>query len=509
MFCRNANLAQALSVTAALAAVLAAMPSAQAQVPTNAVPAVSADPLAVLSSTPVAFPNFAVSPVAQQFFGLGASLPSLLEFNLFKYVGVAAPKGPSVISNGLQLTSPAGSPRLPNAQFNYVGTGSGNGRGVFIGSAAVPGASAPVSANYTPSTSGAVCAPNVPGVAANPPAQSPLFCQGTPTVYPPSSVSFAGTEVPLNAAEIATYNTNQAPTRGPAIQVPIAYGSVAVAYNQTGGPTGTFNLATADLCRIFDGTFSSYSQLSAASSTGGATGPIVVEIFSDSSGTTNGFTSFLANACPSAIGGPYFLTAGVNTFPTGTPVGTGPNYFNFIRSAGDANVTNAIGSTVGALGYVGASFTSLFQAPIVDIPNPPTAARLQVGGTGAFVPPLTANVRAAIASGLTLNLVAGETKVYTVGGLVSSIPSVIPTAANAYPITVPTYILLYSNYSQATSPNVVAALKGLFGNAFLLGNRTTPIGPNDQLAQQLGLSLPSNPFRTTSRNAISTITQVP
>jgi phosphate transport system substrate-binding protein len=507
MFRKNANLAQALSVTAALAAVLAATPSAQAQ----NVPTVSVDPLAVLvpPGTPTGtppFPNFGVSTDAQQFHGLGATFPALLYRNVFDYVGVAIPQnlpGSGFAANigqtdtstpGLQPTNPAASPRLINAQFNYGGTGSGSGRNVFIGAAAVPG-----TVSYTPSTNGAVCVPSV------------APCQGAPVPYAQGSVSFAGTDVPLTSAELATYNTNQAPTRGPAIQVPSSFGGIAVAYNPTGGAVGTFNLATADLCRIFDGTFSSYSQLSAASSTGGATGPIVVQIRSDSSGTTNGFTSFLANACPAAIGGPYFLSAGVNTFPAAVPLPalTGPNYSNFIRSSGNTAVTNAIGSASGGLGYIEASFTNLFQPPSTAIPNPPAAARLQVGGNGAFVPPLTVNVRAAIASGLTLNLVAGQTKVYTVGGLVSSIPSVIPTAATAYPITVPTYILLYSNYSQATSPNVVAALKGVFGNAFLLGNRTTPIGPNDQLAQQIGFSLPSNPFRATSRNAINTITQTP
>jgi phosphate transport system substrate-binding protein len=531
MFRKNANLAQALSVTAALAAVLAAVPSAHAQgVPAGAIPAVTADPLAVrvpntagtiLVPTDVVFPNFPIlselsTDPAVQFHGLGATFPQLLYRNVFDYVGIAVPQNPSqtdTLTPGLNATNPAGSPRVRHIQVNYNGTGSGNGRGVFIGTAAIP-----PTATYIPSlTPGFVCAPDVPGSATTPPVQVPLPCQGAPVPYASGSVSFAGTDVPLSATEITSYTTNQFPTRGNPIQVPTLFGGIAVAYNRTGGPAGTIDLSTADLCRIFNGTFTNYNQLTAPSTTG-VSGPITVEIRLDSSGTTNGFTSFLANACPVALGTPYFLAAGVNTFPAAGAALTGPNYSNFVRSNGNTGVTNAIGSTSGGLGYIEASFTSLYQAASPAIPNPPTAARLQVGGNGAtFVSPLTANVRAAIATGLTLVPNATyPTTVFTVGGLVSSIPSVIPTAANSYPITVPTYLLAYTRYSTSgtagngpANPGAADALKAVFGNAFLLGNRTTPIGPNDQLAQQIGFSLPSNPFRATSRNAVNTITQAP
>jgi ABC-type phosphate transport system substrate-binding protein len=606
MFGNNANLAQALSVTAALAAVLTAMPSAQADVPPGGVPAVSADPLAVLvpQGTPVGtppLPNFRVSNEAQQFHGLGATFPQIVYRNLFDYYGVTIPQ---IVSQpgfrlGLQPINPAGSPRLINAQYNYVGTGSDTGRDVFLGTSLIPAA-----ATYTPTNTNVippltVCAPAVIGSTVigsdGVSIQVPLPCQGAPISYAPGSVSFAGTDLPLTPAEIATYTENQFPTRGNPIQVPTVFGGIAVAYNQTGGPTGNFNLSTADLCKIFNGTFNSYSQLTAPSTTGGATGSIKVVIPDSSettSGITYGFTSFLAKACPGALGEPftdynrnavrntnisepftdtsgngvydlsepftdyngngvrdalldepftdtngngvynpssYFLLAGVNAFPVGAnaPVpGTGANYVNFIRSSGNTAVTNAIGSTPGGLGYIEASFTNLFQPPSTAIPNPPAAARLQVGGTGStFVLPLTVNVRAAIASGLTLIPDATyPTTVFTVGGLVSSTPSVIPSAANSYPITVPTYILLYSKYSTGgvpdpdgagpalaspANPNAAAALTGFFGNGFLLGNRTNGIGSNDQLVQQIGFSLPSNPFRLTLRTTVGTITQVP
>jgi ABC-type phosphate transport system substrate-binding protein len=503
MFRKNANLAQALSVTAALAAVLAATPSAHAQVA-----AVSTDPLAVLvpPGTPPGtppFPNFGVSTDAQQFHGLGATFPQLLYRNAFDYVGVAIPQQPlgscqtDTLTPGLQATNPAGSPRLINAQYNYCGTGSGTGRNVFIGAAAIPAI-----ATYTPS----IVQPNV--------CVGPS-CATAPVPYAQGSVSFAGTDVPLSAAEIATYTANKFPIRGAPIQVPTVFGGIAVAYNQNGGPTGNFNLATADLCNIFNGNFTNYNQLSVAS-TPATSGPITVEIRSDSSGTTNGFTSFLAKAC----GPGYFLNAGVNTFPLGTPAGTGPNYVNFIRSTSNTNVTNAIGSTPGGLGYIEASFTSLFQAPSTAIPNPPTAARLQVGGnTATFVLPNSAGVRAA-ATGLTLipDATPGgyPATVFTVGGLVSSTPSVIPTAANSYPITVPTYILLYSRYSTSgttgngpANPNAAAALTGFFGNAFLFANEGSQ--PNDPIVKANGFSLPlpNVPNRATLRNAVGTITQVP
>jgi ABC-type phosphate transport system substrate-binding protein len=342
--------------------------------------------------------------------------------------------------------------------------------------------------------------------------------------------TLAGTEVPLTAAELSTYTANQLPTRGNPIQVPIAYGAIAVAYNQTGGPTGSINIATRDLCRIFDGTITNYNQLTTPSTTG-FSGPITVEIRSDSSGTTNGFTSFLAVACPGAIGGAYFLSAGVNTFPTGTPALTAPGYTNFVRSSGNDGVTNAIGSTSGGLGYVTASVTSLVSLNTPNNLNPaPTAARLQVGGnTATFVLPNSAGVRAANTTALTLVPDATyPTTVFTIGGLVNSRTNaggpIVPTAANAYPITVPTYFLAYTRYSTAgiadpdgagpalaaaANPNAATAIKAFLGNGFLFANRTTPIGTNDQLTQQFGFSLPSNPFRAALRNAVNTIVQVP
>jgi ABC-type phosphate transport system substrate-binding protein len=508
MFGKNANSAQALYVTTAIAAVLATMPSAQAQVPPGGVPAVSVDPNAVLSATSVAFPGFAVNPAAQQFFSIGTALPSLVYRNLFDYVGIAIPPISSQAKKpgtpGLQDTNPAGSPRLPNAQFNYVNTGSDNGRLTFIGAA-------PIStlATYTPS----LLTPNV--------CISPS-CAGASVPYATGSLSFAGTEFPLTAGELSTYNTRQLPTRGNPIQVPTVFGGIAVAYNQTGGPTGIINLSTADLCRIYDGTISNYNQLTPPSTTISASLPISVYIraFGSSPGDsiTNAFTSFLANACPAAIGGPYFLSFGVNTFPAGAPPLTGPNYSNFIQANGSDLTVNALGSVPGSIGYIGASFSNIFQVNTPDGLNPaPTAARLQVGGNSAtFVQPLTANVRAAIANGLTLiPNVTYPTTVFTIGGLVSSTPSVIPTAANSYPITIPTYLLAYTRYATSATtgngpviPNAANALKS-FLNAFLFANRTTPINPNDQLVQQLGFSLPDNSIRATLRNAVNTITQVP
>jgi phosphate transport system substrate-binding protein len=520
MFRKNVHLslAQALSITAALAAVLTAVPSAQAQVP-----AVSGDTRAVVFPTVPTGNQFVISNTAIQYHAAGATFPQLVYRRFADYYGIAVPLGTipgslgtaTISTNrgatGIQPLVPTGSPVFDGYQYNYCGAGSSGGRNLYLQKLT----SFPISCTYIPSTSSSVQTPSttVPYSPTGNLAEvfgsfttSPLLFGGTDAELTslPAPVFCPGT-LPTNASEVEVYKCNTAnpggatleSTRGAAIQIPTVFGGIAVAYNSTSPGSAVFNISTADLCRIFDRTsnggvgLTNFNQLTAPSTTTSANIPITVQVRSDSSGTTAAFTAFLAKACPTALGTPYYITVGNGIFPSNT------NTLGFVYTSG--NNAAAIQATPGSLGYVEASFTSLFTA------GGPTAARLQNGATpSVFVQPTTNAVRAAISTGITLTADATYPNVLTVNGLLSSPTPVIPTVTSSYPITVSTYALLYSRYPTQRE---VDSIKNLFLS--ILSNRQTvpTLSANDSIAQSLGFALPStNAIRGQLRAIINSIT---
>jgi phosphate transport system substrate-binding protein len=322
---------------------------------------------------------------------------------------------------------------------------------------------------------------------------SPAQAQSVPANSPTFTIS----DIPLTGTEITTYTTNKSAARGNPVQVPIVFGAIAASYNLGGGPGNVLNIKSADFCGIFNGTITNYNQLTAPSTTTSANLPITVIVRSDTSGTTYALTSYLAKTC----GAGYYLSAGVNTFPT-----TGPSA-SFIRASGSSGITNLIGATQGGLGYLEASFASPFRAKTPDdLNNAPTVARLQNAGDGTFIIPNTNAVRACANSLTTANLISDATypsTVKTLSGVVSSPTPVIPSATGCYPITVPSYALAYNRYSTADQVNAVQSILN-----FILSNRQTipTLGANDSITQSLGFALPSNQLRGTLRGIVNSIT---
>lgn len=445
--------------------------------------AVSTDPNAVLSSTAVTAPQFAVNPSALQYFSTGATFPQVVYRSLFDYYGVAIPAIASQPgSTGLQPTSPAGSPRLNTVQYNYFASNSDNGRAVFLGTAAFS-----ASATFTTSTTGSVVLNSSANTAVTP--------------FGSSSLTFSASDTPLSTTEISSYTTNQFPTRGNPIQVPTVFGAIAAAYNQNGAPSSSLNLSTADLCHIYDGTITNYNQLTAPSTTTTSSLPISVIVRSDSSGTTRALTSYLAAACPTALGSSYYITGGVNTFPNV------PQTANFIRANSETAVSNKIGTTIGAFGYLGNSLVSPYQVKTPDGLQPaPLAANLQNPVSGSFIFPTPTTINRNLA-GISLSANATYPCILSIAGL-----PVVPSVGNAYPITVPTYILAYSRYPNSSQTTAVRGISN-----FILSNRSTPTPQaNDQITQGLGFSVLNNnsasPFTATNqlrasvRACINTIT---
>jgi ABC-type phosphate transport system substrate-binding protein len=501
-------LAATVSLSAVMAVMVAVAPSAQAQVQ----PTVSADPTAQAAFT---FPANSV-----QYFGAGATFPLLLNRQYFDFYGVAIPTISSQPgSTGIQPISPAGSPRLGVAQFNYCGTGSGNGRGIFTLNTTSTGSTC----TYTQSSTGAIVPTTSPNSFPAGTTAGVAFPTNTSVALGGAAPLFAGTDQELALGDLNSYLANKknaSPTRGNPIQVPTVFGGIAAAYNRglTGLPTTGVNLSTRDLCGIFDGSITNYSQLSTTSTALPAAGPIAVIIRSDNSGTTNGFTSYLAAACPLAngTGAPYYITVGLNAFPTGVT-----QTANFVRVAGNNGVTNSIATTTGGFGYIEASFTSPFSGTAPNGSPSPFAARVQnpnfapaslnpAVNTG-YVGPTQNAVRAAVpltggtitytpdANAVSLGL---GNCVLNANGLPSSPTPVLTTSTTAYPIISPTYTLAFTNYP---TPQEAAAVRGLYSGYILLNRATPVIGNNDQQAQTLGFVLPPNGLRGQARACINTI----
>jgi phosphate transport system substrate-binding protein len=455
------SLTAAFSVSAVVAAMVAAAPSAQAQA---CVPSANGTP----------------SATCQQYFSAGATFPLLLNRQFFDYFGIAIQPGPAINpgqpgATGSQPTAPAGSPRNTNQQFNYCGTGSRNGRTIFTGVTATIATSA--SCSYT----------DITGILPFP----------TNTNIPSIAPLFAGNDFPLSSGDITNYTNTKLATRGNPIQVPTVIGGIVAAYN--GGVTSNgLNLTTLDLCQIFAGAYTDYSQLSG---TTGLSGGIRV-LVADNSAITTVFTTYLASACPSVSGGSYYLTAGTNSFPRVAQTS------NFTLTGGESLLVDTVATVSGGIGYMQASFASPYAtfAPITTTTPAPVAASLQNPVSGSFIFPFPSAINRGIAN---ITLTADTT--YPCLLKVVGIP-VVPTVGNAYPIISPTYTLAYTRYPSTAEAN---AVKSVYN--FILGNRTVPFpGANDQIAQGLGFSVlnngtlnpptVTNQLRSSARACLNTIT---
>jgi ABC-type phosphate transport system substrate-binding protein len=503
------SLAATLTLSAAAAAFLAVAPAANAQVPCVASDAAYAGRLGAS---------------CKQYWAGGASFPGLVLRAEADYYGIAIPisSDPTPAINTLQPglgkgalpTSPTDAIRLNTVQYNYCNSGSGNGRNSFIRVAGTTGVTGTTGCQYTTSAT---------------------LIDGTPGTFPGASTIaafptntlgvdplFAFTDTPLSSGNITSYNTRaDRASVGPLSHVPVFFGAIVAGFNQQATTTTTtaINLSTLAACRIFDGTYTSTSDINANLVANGlpasfksAALPLRVVFRSDASGTTQNFVTYLSAACNAlpeyqAPNAPYYIGASglVPISQVFTVRAGSPNAANFVSAPGNEGVADRVAQENGStgfygVGYIEASFSRTFQ-PLTSIGAlpAPNAARLQ----NPLVPANSASsyilgtsitaVRNAIA-GIGLTQItdpsdAANRCFYTVSGLTLGTPA----AANAYPIVVTTYALNYSTnlVAGASDADSNAARRGLFN--FILGNPTT-LGTafttaNDSIANGLGFVL--------------------
>lgn len=194
------------------------------------------------------------------------------------------------------------------------------------------------------------------------------------------NVHWAGSDSKLSAAELLAYKTNKQPTWGKLIQVPSVATSVAIPFNKTG--TAAVNLTIPQLCGVFSGRLTNWSQITGA----GRTGPITVVYRDESSGTTELFTRFLNAKCTEA------KTFAVTTtfkdsygFVSGVSAGTLPA--GAVPATTSQGVMTALNAAQGRITYMSPDYAATTLAGLDDATK---VAKV------AGVSPAPANVSAAI-----------------------------------------------------------------------------------------------------------------
>jgi phosphate transport system substrate-binding protein len=217
------------------------------------------------------------------------------------------------------------------------------------------------------------------------------------------TIDFAGSDPALKPEEKAAIK------KSPPIQIPFALGAITASYNLKGVKSG-LKLDGKTLADIYLGKVKKWNDPEIAGQNAGQSLPatqITVVHRSDSSGTTKGFTQFLADYSPAWKSGP-----GVNKdikWPTGT------------GAKGNDGVAAAVKQTDGAIGYVEQAYALQNNFTFADVKNK----------TGKYVAP-TLETTSAAGEGITIPKDLG----------VSTIDSPNPSA---YPIVSQTFFITYSD----------------------------------------------------------------
>lgn len=218
-------------------------------------------------------------------------------------------------------------------------------------------------------------------------------------------VDFAGTDALPKAADLPTYKG------GPLLYFPTVAAPITVSYNLSG--VDNLQLSADTIAKIFQAQITSWNDPAIKAENASANLPstkITVVHRSDSSGTTQNFTKFLSVAAPST------WKLGTNTtvaWPSGTQAGSG-----------NGGVAQIVKSTSGAVGYVDYSDAKASALSFAAVKNQ----------AGNYVKASLEGATAALAA-------------ITPGPDLSYDPINAP-GANAYPITSPTWIMIYKNQTD-------------------------------------------------------------
>ncbi len=174
-----------------------------------------------------------------------------------------------------------------------------------------------------------------------------------------NTVDFGASDAFLADSEIQGAAAN-----GEAVEIPVTFGAVVVAYNLT-GLSAPLKMTAAVIAGIFDGSITTWNDPAIAAANPGVTLPstaVSVVHRSDGSGTTSIFTTYLTKASPA------WVTAIGQGDPTKSagktvewPVGQG--------ASGNEGVTQGINQTDGGVGYIELAYALQNHIPFADVQN--------------------------------------------------------------------------------------------------------------------------------------------
>jgi phosphate transport system substrate-binding protein len=252
-----------------------------------------------------------------------------------------------------------------------------------------------------------------------------------------ATVGFAGSDPALKPTDVNAM-------KGPVLQFPVAAGAITVSYNLPGVKSG-LKLDGPTLAGIFSGKITKWNDAAIKSLNPGISLPstsITVVHRSDSSGTTNGFTTYLSD-----VSSTWKKTIGAGK-DVKWPVGTG--------AAKNSGVAAAVKQTSGAVGYVEQAYALVNGFTYAAVKN----------SAGTYVLPAIPNTSAAFL-GIKVPADLG----------ISTINSPNPSA---YPIVSQTFIEAYKDPCKTGGLSSTTA-KGLFEwltYAFGDGQKTLGAGSN-------------------------------
>jgi phosphate transport system substrate-binding protein len=241
------------------------------------------------------------------------------------------------------------------------------------------------------------------------------------TALETKTVDFGASDPPLKPADEAAIAKNGSP----AVQIPMFLGAITVSYNLPGVATG-LKLEGKTVANIYLGKIKAWNapEIKALNPGVNLPGTAVTVIHrSDSSGTTSGFTSFLAAVDPE------FKSKVGEGKTVQWPTGTG--------AKGNAGVAGAVQQTVGAVGYVEQAYALTHNFTVASVKNK----------SGNFIAPTLASTSAA-GEGVTVPANLG-------------IKVINSPAAHAYPITSQTFIIENKDLCKAGLPGGEGAAKGV------------------------------------------------
>jgi phosphate transport system substrate-binding protein len=226
-------------------------------------------------------------------------------------------------------------------------------------------------------------------------------------------VQFAGTDSLIKDEDKPKY-------KGEVLYFPTVGAPITVSFNVKG--VTKLQLSADAVAGIFGGTITTWNDPKIAADNAGVTlpaTPIVVVHRSDASGTTSNFTKFLKKAAPSV----WTLDSGDSVNWPGSTQGAEKN----------SGVASLVSSTDGAIGYV----------DLADAASAKLTTALIKNSAGKFVEGKLPGAAAAL-KGATVNADLTYDPVNAAGD-------------DAYPITSPTWIIVYASQPDAST---AAALKG-------------------------------------------------